>query len=70
MMGLWVEKDEGDATNESKVAFQLKRRLSFISRNPEDGEAVMHGSTTSNGLAVLNDEDGEYTPPLGPMPCH
>ena len=24
----------------------------------------MHGSTTSNGLAVPNDEDGEYTPPL------
>ena len=44
--------------------------LSFISRKPEDGEAVVHGSTTSNGLAVPNDEDGEYTPPLGSMPCH
>ena len=50
MMGLWVEKDEGDATNgeyiwplvlchvtnESKAAFQLKRRLSpLFQENPK-----------------------------------
>ena len=84
MMGLWVEKDEGDATNgeytrplvlchitnESKVAFQLKHRLSPLFQENPKTAPVMHGSTTSNRSAMLNDEDGEYTPPLGPMPCH
>ena len=88
MMGLWVEKDEGDATNgeykytpplvlchvtnESKVVFQLKHRLSPLLQENLKMAPVMHGLTTTHIQQIGHVKWWRrwVHPTPCPMPCH
>ena len=86
MMGLWVEKDEGDATNgeytpplvlchiinKSKVVFQLKRCFSPLLQENPKMVPVMHGLTTTHiqWISHVKQRRRWVHPTPCPMPHH